>query len=776
MDKMERAALRRYATGVVPLTVFSVLLLAALFLMSIATQSSTLLGPLYSVFLVISIFGILLLLGLILVSLIRLAVQFRARVMGSRLTLRLLGMFAVLAVAPVAIVLVFSLQVVNRGIDSWFDVRTEKALDDALLVGRTALDAIKQELLKNAKSMAVELESSADKLAVPALDFLRDKYGVSELTLFSQDGRIIASSSEAGPGTATLVPDRPSDAILSQARQGQIYANLDAIRKGDLQLRVVVPVYPREVGASVRMLQILQPLPTRYAELSQSVQTAFAEYQKLIYLRGPLKFGFTLTLGLVALLTILIAAWAAIFSARRLAAPIRDLAAGTRAVADGDYGKQLPVQGKDEFGILVQSFNDMTRKIRDAQDQIKRSRAEAEMQRTYLQTVLTHLSSGVLSFDGRNCLRTHNAAAAQILRIDLGPATGKSLDWIASSQPELGAFCEAVRIATEGGRNEWQAEITLAGQAGKRTLILRGTMLPGPRRGKGGFVLVFDDVTARIQVERDAAWREVARRLAHEIKNPLTPIQLSAERIRHKCMSALADTEQRTLDRATHTIIEQVEALKSMVNAFSDYARPVQMQTELMDLNRLIRDVVELYGTEVVDLASSATVAKRPRAARGKGPKLRSKRLTVELDLDVQMPAMHADAGRLRQVLHNLLLNARDALAEHTRPLIRIHTRHVMHDDCSSVQLVIEDNGPGIPAALMDHLFEPYVTSREKGTGLGLAIVKRIIEEHNGTLVAENINGGGARISITLPADQTLSLDKEAQTPAGLAISRKQRA
>lgn len=773
---MERAALKRYTTGVLPLAAFSALLLAALFLMSIATQSSTLMGPLYSVFLVISIFGILLLLGLILVSLVRLAVQFRARVMGSRLTLRLLGMFAVLAVAPVAIVLVFSLQVVNRGIDSWFDVRTEKALDDALLVGRTALDAIKQELLKNAKSIAVELESSPDKLAVPALDFLRDKYAIAELTLFSQDGRIIASSSEAGPGTATLVPDRPSDAILSQARQGQAYANLDAIRKGDLQLRVVVPVYGREVGASVRLLQILQPLPARYAELSQSVQTAFAEYQKLIYLRGPLKFGFTLTLGLVALLTILIAAWAAIFSARRLAAPIRDLAAGTRAVADGDYGKQLPVQGKDEFGILVQSFNDMTRKIRDAQDQIKRSRAEAEMQGTYLQTVLTHLSSGVLSFDGHNCLRTHNAAAVQILRIDLEPATGKSLDWIANSHPELGAFCQAVHSATEGSRNEWQAEITLAGQGGKRTLILRGTMLPGPRRGKGGFVLVFDDVTARIQAERDAAWREVARRLAHEIKNPLTPIQLSAERIRHKCMSELADTERRTLDRATHTIIEQVEALKSMVNAFSDYARPVQMQTGLMDLNRLIRDVVELYGTEVVDLTSSAALAKRPRAARSKGPKLRSKRLTVELDLDVELPAIHADAGRLRQVLHNLLLNARDALAEHTRPLIRIYTRHVTHDDSSLVQLAIEDNGPGIPAALMDHLFEPYVTSREKGTGLGLAIVKRIIEEHNGTLLAENVNGGGARISITLPADQTLSLDKEAQTPPGLAAPRKQRA
>ncbi|MFQ5936499.1 MAG: HAMP domain-containing protein, partial [Acidiferrobacterales bacterium] len=536
---MERAALTRYATGIVPLAVLSVLLLAALFLMSAATQSSTALGPLYSVFLVLSILGIVLLLALILINLYRLAVQLRARVMGSRLTLRLLGMFTVLAVAPVVVVLVFSLQAVNRGIDSWFDVKTEQALDDALLVGRGALDAIKKELLRNTKAMAVELEGSPDKLAVQALEALRETYGVSELTLFSQDGRIIASSSEAGPGTAKLVPDRPSDAILSQVRQRQVYANLDAIGKGDLQLRAVVPVVPRQVGSPMRILQVLQPLPPRYAELSQSVQAAFAEYQKLVYLRGPLKFGFTLTLGLVALLTILVAAWAAIFSARRLAAPIRDLAAGTRAVAQGDYGKQLPVQGKDEFGILVQSFNEMTRKIRDAQEQTKRSRAEAEMQHTYLETVLTHLSSGVLSFDGRSCLRTHNAAAVHILRIDLEPATGKSLAWISKTYPELAGFCQAVRDASEQGRNEWQAELTLPGQPGKRTLMVRGTMLPRPRRRRSGYVVVFDDITTLIQAERDAAWREVARRLAHEIRNPLTPIQLSAERIRHKCMDSL---------------------------------------------------------------------------------------------------------------------------------------------------------------------------------------------------------------------------------------------
>ena len=773
---MDRAAIVRYATGAIPLAVLSVLLLGALFLMSVATESSTLLGPLYSVFLVISILGILFLLAMILASIYTLAVQFRARVVGSRLTLRLLGIFTVLAVAPVAVVLIFSLQVVNRGIDSWFDVKTEKALDDALAVGRAALDASKKELLKNTRAIAIELEDNPGKLAVPALDFLRDKYAISELTLLSQEGRIVASSSEAGPGATKLVPDRPSDTILVQVRQGQDYANLDAIRRGDLQLRVVVAVTPREVGAPLRILQALQPLPARYAELSQSVQTAFAEYQKLVYLRGPLKFGFTLTLGLVALLTVLIAASAAIFSARRLSAPIRDLAAGTRAVARGDYGKQLPVQGRDEFGILVESFNDMTRKIREAQNQIKRSRAEAEMQHTYLQTVLTHLSSGVLSFNGRNCLRTHNAAAAQILRTDLEPLKGKSLASIARAHPELSAFCEAVRHAMEQGRDEWQTEATLPGKAGRRALIVRGTMLPGTRQRKSGYVLVFDDVTALIQAERDAAWREVARRLAHEIKNPLTPIQLSAERIRHKCMPALADNEQRTLERSTHTIIEQVEALKSMVNAFTDYARPVYMQPGSMDLNVLIRDVVELYGATVEDIGTGAIAAPGPsratrrRRAKGSAP------LTIQLDLQPHLRAIYADGGRLRQVLHNLLLNAREALASNEAPIIRIHTREVVNDHGASVHLSVEDNGPGIPDKLMDNLFEPYVTTREKGTGLGLAIVKKIIEEHNGTLAAENLPGTGARISITLPLAESATADGDARGRVHIVASREKRA
>ncbi|MCH6583834.1 MAG: hypothetical protein IH808_12640 [Proteobacteria bacterium] len=251
------------------------------------------------------------------------------------------------------------------------------------------------------------------------------------------------------------------------------------------------------------------------------------------------------------------------------------------------------------------------------------------------------------------------------------------------------------------------------------------------------------------QAERDAAWREVARRLAHEIKNPLTPIQLSAERIRRKCMSGLAHAEQMTMDRATRTIVEQVEALKSMINAFSDYARPAQMQTQPMDLNDLIRDVVELYG---------GRTSKHPTGSTDRHDSTPTQPPAVKLSLDPDLPNITADPGRWRQVLHNLLLNARDALASNEKPLICINTRLVEYARESFVELVIEDNGPGFPESLMDQMFEPYVTTSDKGTGLGLAIVKKIVEEHSGTLFAENLVDSGARITIRVPVGETASL------------------
>jgi nitrogen fixation/metabolism regulation signal transduction histidine kinase len=755
---MEARPLKRALTGVIPLTALSVGLLAALVMMNAATQNSALFGELYSALLVVNLLGIVLLVALILLNLMHLIEQYRARVPGSRLTLRLLMMFGVLSVAPVLVVYFFSLQALHRGIDNWFDVRIEKALDDALLLGRTALDALKQDLLKNSQDIAAELEILGDlpragggAALVAALNNLREHHALGEITLFENDGKILASAAEGVLDTAALVPARPSETVLAQVRQGLPYANLDAVGKTGLRLRVVVPVYARRVGAPTRFLQVLQPLPSRYAKLGESVQSAFAEYEKLVYLRGPLKFGFTLTLSLVALLTMLVSVWAAMFVARRLVAPIRELAEGTQAVARGDYKRQLPVTSHDELGVLVESFNDMTQRVHRAQTQIKRSQQEAEMQRTYLETVLTHLSSGVLSFDGRMRLRTHNAAAAQILHADLTPAEGRAPAWIAEARPLLAPFAETIAQAMDSGQAEWTAEVALAGANGRRSLILRGTRLPGRARKKdGGWVVVFDDVTALMQAQREAAWGEVARRMAHEIKNPLTPIQLSAERIRHKYLKLLPEQERTTLDRATRTIVDQVESLKSMVNAFSDYARPSALKLEPVSLNELIRDVAELYKSDQAP-GTDTTLPLRPAEGAARP-------VMLKLDLGADLPLLRADTRRLRQVLHNLLLNARDALAASPQPRVQVHTRTLQHGERAFVELRIEDNGPGFPDTLMGRLFEPYVTTKDKGTGLGLAIVKRIVEEHAGTILAENLKRGGAAVTLRLPINPAPAL------------------
>lgn len=761
---MERPALsgaKRYIAGWLPLAVLSGVLLAALLMMIAATQNSAFFGRWYSWLLLANVVGIVLLLALILLNVFNLVEQYRARVLGTRLTLRLVFVFVLLSVLPVSVVFIFSAHTINRGLDTWFDVKIEQALDDALLLGRTALDAFKQELVKNTLDMAAELEVIAparrgalDRSAIAALNNLRDQHNITELTLFSFDGKIVAASSEAQLGTATLVPDRPTDAMFTQVRQGGTFANIDATGRSGLRLRVVVPVYAREVGAPIRILQVIQLLPPRYAKLGESVQYAYAEYEKLLYLRGPLKFGFTLTLSLVAFLTMLVAVWAAIFSARRLVAPISDLAQATRAVAAGDYRTQIPVTTHDEIGLLVASFNDMTRRVNRAQTHIKRSQQEAELQRTYLETVLTHLSSGVVSLDTRGVLRTYNAAAAQILGVDLEKVENKPLKSLANTYPTLAPFVGVIEEGFALGKAEWQRQAVLSPDGNGRILIVRCTRLPAPSARRGGHVIVFDDVTALIQAQRDAAWADVARRMAHEIKNPLTPIQLSAERIRHKYLSQLSQEEGATLDRATHTIIEQVEALKSLVNAFADYGHASHMDPRPVELNDLVRDVVELYRAERGVKSTGAI----PLRAVGDPD---SATVMLRLELDPKLPSITADAGRLRQLLHNLLLNARDALKSTVKPSIRVRTR--AHRD--GIELMIEDNGPGFPETMMRHLFEPYVTSKEKGTGLGLAIVKRIVEEHGGNIEAINLKDGGAAVILRLPLVATAPILENEMRP-----------
>ena len=721
MADRTRTAVKRLFTRVSPLAVLSVLLAISLGMMSAATQNSALFGDLYSLLLVLNILGVVLLLTLILLSVSKLVRQFRARVMGSRLTLRLFGLFVLLSVVPVAVVYLFSVQAFNRGIDNWFDVRIEQALNSALDLGRTALDTTKEDLTRKARDMAAELDDSSRRGLLPTLNALREQHGVFELTLFNQDGKVVSSSTQGAVRGKSVVPDRPGEAVFTQARRGEVFAGIEPLGESGLQLRVLVPVVPRAVGAPVRVLQVIEPLPERYARLGQNVQAAFAEYEKIFYLRGPLKFGFTLTLSLVALSTLLLAVWAAIYAARRLVTPIRDLAEGTRAVARGDYSQQLPVPVGDELGILVQSFNVMTRRIRRAQGEITRGQREAEIQRTYLETVLTHLSSGVLSFDPRGHLRTHNAAAHQILGADLVSGEGKTLAWLAEMHPPLAPFVNALRDLLRKAQTEWQAEIALPGDTGRRVLMVRGTRLPGLHGRSGGHVIVFDDITALIQAQRDAAWGEVARRLAHEIKNPLTPMKLSIQHLRRAYLDG-AQNFGEILEQVTQTVIGQIEALSRIASEFSAFARMPRRTLAPCPPGEVVAEAVQLFSQDF--------------------------RVEFNLSAAPDLPEIMADREEFRRACINILRNGVQAMGENGRMEITVSR------SAQGVRIAFRDFGHGIPDDVKEKLFQPNFSTKTDGMGLGLAIVKKTVTDMGGTVSIESTVGEGTTVTLDIPVEQ----------------------
>ncbi len=726
---MADRALKRFVTGIGPILAIVLLLLVSLVLMSNATQGSARFGQLYSVLLVINTLGLVTLAGLIAWNLFTLLRQVARGQAGARLTVRMVALFVILSVTPVLVVYYFSLQFLHRGIDSWFDVRIERALDDALELSRTALGVRMRELLSHTEVVAGELADLPDDEMAAGLDDTRRLSGASEFTLIGTNGRIILSSSS---DPSLVVPNRPSDAILVQLRQSGTYIGLDPIGDAGLHVRVVVRLPDNLPGAEPRILQALYPVAERTSTLADTVQSTYAKYRELAYLRKPLKTSFTLTLSLVLLLSLFAAVWAAFYSARRIVAPLQDLAQGTRAVADGDYETQLPESGEDEVGFLVESFNDMTRRLARARDEARRSQQQVENQRRYLETVLSQLSTGVLTLDENGRLFTSNKAASQILRIDLNGEPEKTLQEISEGHPHLHPFEHALQAhvanisASSTPGDDWREEIILLGPSGRQILMCSGTPLSAAGGIFAGQVIVFDDVTDLIQAQRNAAWSEVARRLAHEIKNPLTPIQLSAERLRHKYLGKMPADDSNALDRLTRTIVQQVEAMKAMVNAFSDYARAPRMQLRDVDVNELVADVVELY-----------------RASDSK--------IIIETELADDLPSLEADADRLRQILHNLIKNALEAGPSDGAARIVIETLLVKEPSRDLIEIRTHDFGRGLPEGMAEDIFDPHVTTKTKGGGLGLAIVKKIVEEHGGMVWAENQARGGASVIMRFP-------------------------
>lgn len=747
MANMPLATVKHLGSGPWPVLALILLLLASLYLLSTAIQNTALFGELFSLLLLVNILSLLLLLALIGRQMMRLVKQYRHRAPGSRLTVRLVIMFVLLALAPASVVYYFSLQFLHRGIDSWFDLQVEKSLHDALELGQSSLDNHVRELRRQTRQAAHELDSLSVQATALRLSELRQQGEASEMTLLSLSGRILTSASL---DPATVVPAMPNEAVLQLLRQGLDYARLEPLDDGGMQVRVVIALATPEPGSEARALHALYPVSERVSQLANSVQETYSQYTELAYLRQPLKYSFTLTLSLILLLSLLTAVWSAFFSARRLVAPIRDLAEGTRAVAEGDYTRRLPLPGRDELGFLVRSFNEMTYRIAQSQQAVRQSQQHAEEQHAYLEAVLGHLSSGVLTLDSQHVLHTSNLAASQILATPLEELSGQPLPDLLEHSSMLGQFVDALLPLIAKAEADWQSELVLFGSKGRQILLCRGTILPGHEVGmhSGGHVIVFDDITGLVQTQRDAAWGEVARRLAHEIKNPLTPIQLAAERLRHKYLATLPAADAEILDRATHTIVQQVENLKEMVKAFSEYARPPRLQMGMINLNHLISEVLDLY---------------------------RNDRSPVQfvLQLDDDLPEIEADAGRLRQVLLNLIKNALEA-GEGENDYVEITSQAASWPGGQSVELSICDQGPGIPDEMLTHLFEPYVTSKPRGTGLGLAIVKKIIEEHSGMIWAENRATGGACVMIYLPVRHSTQLERrhvvDSQAPVGSGI------
>lgn len=714
---MASKTVRRLRLGGFSVALLLVLLLVSLHLMSSAVQNSAELSRFFVPLLLVNLLGMFILIGLITYNTILLIRQYLRHRAGSRLTVRMVIIFILISLAPVGVVYYYSFSFLQGGIDSWFDVRIDQAMEDARELGQASLDLNQRVWLKYSEQQLLSIDDTSETALSLTTAELRQQSGALELSLTELGGQIIAYSNAV---TTELAPVKPDDFILQQLRDGQSYVGL-ARENDELMIRVAVP---DPLGRPFALLGIY-PSSERVSALSDKLELAYNRYKELSYLRQSLKKNFSLTLFLVLMFGVLSAVWIAFYTARRLVSPITNIAAGTRAVAEGDYDRQLPVPRRaDELAFLVSSFNAMTKRIAQARDQADRSQREVEGQRAYLETVLDRLSSGVLTFDATHRLRTANPAAEKILGLDLQQSTNTALKSLASKSNVMRQFVDALYEPLMQTGQEWRGELTLYGAGGRKILTCRTTPFAQPN-GRKGHIVLFDDVTALISAQRDAAWGEVARRLAHEIKNPLTPIQLSAERLRRKYLQTMPEQDAEVLDRATYTIVQQVEAMKAMVNDFSEYARPPKVEFKALEADSLIDEVVDLY--------------------RGL-----DQTVGFKAELNAGGVRVEVDPLRIRQMVHNLVKNAQEAVADRANGMVLLTTARIMHDEGAYYEMRIEDNGPGFNESMMEHLFEPYVTSKPKGTGLGLAVVKKIVEEHGGNIWAENL-AAGACLVVQLP-------------------------
>lgn len=658
---------------------------------------------------------------------LRLLTRLRSGKFGSRLLAKLAGIFALVGLVPGLMIYGVSYQFVSRSIDSWFDVQVAGALDAGLALGRGTLDAMAAELSAKARSAAERLADQRQPIGPLALERERVGLDLREAVLLGAAGQVLAS---AGGSNVSLVPERPAAGLLRQARAQRSIAVIEGLddepqpgTRPSARLRAVASVPNNDISLASaneeRFLMLLQPLPDALVANSLAVQAAYREYQQRALARDGLRRMYIGTLTLALVLAVFGAFLLAVMLGNQILRPMLLLAEGVRQVADGDLTTKPVFASRDELGGLTRSFAQMTEQLSDARSQVQRGVAQLQGARTRLQTILDSLSAGVIVFDKRGLIDTVNPGATRILRQPLSAYRGRKLDEV----PGLADFSAAVwqrselhRTSPEDGeRDHWQDAFELQlGKGESLNLLLRGATLPGEAR-----LLVFDDITEVVSGQRSVAWAEVARRLAHEIKNPLTPIQLSAERLEHKLAAKLAaESDRAMLSRSVATIVAQVQAMKQLVDEFRDYARLPAARLTPLDLNALVVEVLGLYAS-----------------AQEQGQ--------LQAQLAAALPAIEGDATQLRQVIHNLVQNALDAVADLPDGLVQVVTEAARADsgELRAVRLKVSDNGAGFGDKVLKRAFEPYVTTKPKGTGLGLAVVKKIADEHGARVRIVNRRG-----------------------------------
>ena len=697
-----------------------------------------------------------LLLIVIAVALVKLALRQRRGRFGTRLLTKLAGIFALVGLLPGLVIYTVSYQFVSRSIEIWFDVKVATALDAGLALGKGGLESLVADLGNDIRQAAQRLGEQTTPVTPLTLERLREQLNLSELALLGANGQLLVST--AGSGTA-MTPDRPGAAAFRQARTQGVFSQIEGLDEDmpganapyNARVRALAPLPDVQITLQQReerFLLAVRPVPRALARNALAVQNAYSEYQQRALARSGLRRMYIGTLTLALVLSVFGAVLLAALLGNQLVRPLLMLADGVRRVAAGDLSRRPVFASRDELGGLTRSFADMTEQLAEAREAVQRGVTQLEGARTRLQTILDNLSAGVVVFDREGRIDTVNPGATRILRLPLSVYRGRSLQDV----PELGEFASSVMQRFElhanspedGERDHWQEAFERRpGQGNAQMLLVRGASLPNDAR-----LMVFDDITEVVSAQRSAAWSEVARRLAHEIKNPLTPIQLSAERLQHKLQGKLQSTDQALLERSVATIVNQVQSMKQLVNEFRDYARlPAAQLTPLM-LNELVQEVLTLYGE----------MQERGRlvARLGEG-----------------LPPILGDATQLRQVVHNLVQNALDAVADKADGQVRVSTSAALGErgELRAVRLSIVDNGPGFADHVLQRAFEPYVTTKSKGTGLGLAVVKKIADEHRATLRIVNLHQGDAPHESVIGARVSLSFSSFVPTPSPATAS-----